>query len=107
LPLFFTKKEVFQWLIEGKKTIDIRKGNPHRGDTAVFQAGPKNLRMKIVRTQTGSLGEVVRQDNFGRIIPSAHDLGDAFVYVRGLYGGYDGVFTAYYVEPLKTALRFP
>ncbi len=102
LPLFMTKKEVFQWLKQGKKTIDIRKGKPRRGAIAVFQSGPHAVRFKIVGAQTGSLAEVVRQDNFLRVIPSADDLGDAFVYLRRLYAGYDGVFTAYYIEPLKT-----
>jgi ASC-1-like (ASCH) protein len=97
LPLLRTKKEVFEWLSEGKKTIDIRKGNPHRGETAVFEAGPHVLRLKIGRKESGRLTELVRSDNYRQVIPSAETLEDAIDYMRRLYGDYDGVFTAYYV----------
>ena len=98
MPLFFTKRTVFEWLQDGKKTIEIRKGNPCRGEVAVFQTGPKILRLKIIRKETGYLAEVMRIDNFRLIIPSAMTLSDAVVYVHGLYGVSGGVFTAYYLE---------
>ena len=53
------------------------------------------------RRKQGRLREVVRLDNFSLVIPSALILDDAFAYLRGLYVGYDGVFTAYYVVPLE------
>jgi ASC-1-like (ASCH) protein len=98
LPLLRTKMEVFQWLKEGKKTIDIRKGNPQRGEIAVFEAGPHVLRLKIVRKQSGCLTDLMRSDNYRQVIPSAGTLEDAIDYIRKLYGDYDGVFTAYYVQ---------
>jgi len=99
LPLLRTKKEVFEWLKQGKKTIDIRKGNPYRGEIAVFAAGPHVLRLKIAKRESGRLTDLVRLDNFRQVIPSAVVLGDAVDYLRRLYGDYDGVFTAYFVEP--------
>ena len=57
--------------------------------------------MKIIKRETGKLEEVVRSDNYQVVIPSALVLEDAVAYLRRLYGGYDGVFTAYYVEPLE------
>jgi ASC-1-like (ASCH) protein len=101
LPLLRAKKEVFEWLREAKKTIDIRKGNPQRGEIAVFEAGPHVLRLKIVRKQSGILTDLVRSDNYRQVIPSAGTLEDAFDYLRRLYGDCDGVFTAYYVEKPK------
>jgi ASC-1-like (ASCH) protein len=98
LPLFFTRKEVFEWLKTGKKTIDIRKGKPHKGQIAVFQVGPKILRMKITKKETGSLTQVMQSDNFRLVVPSATVIGDAVAYLHVLYGTYDGVFTAYYLE---------
>jgi hypothetical protein len=98
LPLLFAKKEVFVWLKEGKKTIDVRKGVPRFGDVAIFQSGPFSLTRKIIKTETGQLSEVVRADNFQQVIPSAIVLGDALAYLRGLYGDYNGVFTAYYIS---------
>ena len=102
MPLFRTKKEAFEWLTSSKKTIDVRKGNPHRGEVAVYLSGRKVLRMRIVKRETGKLGEVVRVDNYRLVIPSAVAIDDALVYLRGLYDGYDGVFTAYYVSLLES-----
>lgn len=96
MPLLFTKKEMFEWLKIGKKTIDIRKGSPHRGEVAVFQSGPNVLRLKIVKKEMGTLTEVMRSDNYRLVLPSAMTLDDAVADLRRLYGGYDGVFTAYY-----------
>ena len=75
LPLFFAKKEVFKWLVQNKKTIDIRKGNPKPGEIAVFQSGPHILRLKILKKEYGMLTEILRLDNFKAVIPSAMTLG--------------------------------
>ena len=56
--------------------------------------------MKIIKKETGRLEEVVRSDNYRLVIPSAVVVDDAVAYLRGLYDGYDGVFTAYYIVPL-------
>jgi hypothetical protein len=95
VPLFRTKKEPFEWLGSNKKTIDVRKGNPLDGEIAVYLSGRKVLRMKIIKRETGKLTDVVRQDNFRLVI-----LDDALDYLRGLYIGYEGVFSAYHVVPL-------
>ncbi len=101
MPLLYAKKEVFQWLKQGTKTIDVRKGTPLGGEFAVFQCGPEILKLHIVDRQFGKLAEVIRADNFLRVIPSADGWGDALAYLRGLYPGYDGVFTAYHLEECK------
>ena len=44
--------------------------------------------------------DVLRQDNFSGVVPSAAELGDAVNFLRRIYGVYDGVFTAYYISPL-------
>jgi hypothetical protein len=100
LPLFFAKKEVFHWLMSGQKTIDVRKGSPKSGDIAVFQSGPNVWRLKIVKTEVGLLSEILSLDNFKAVVPSAVELGDVVSYLERIYGVCDGVFTAYYVEPL-------
>jgi hypothetical protein len=105
LPLFFAKKEVFQWLSQGQKTIDVRKGNPKLGEIAVFQSGISILRLKIVKTECGQLTDILRLDNFKAVIPSAAIIGDAVSYLKGIYGVYDGVFTAYYVERVSVSKR--
>ena len=100
MPLFRTKKEAFEWIKSGQKTIDVRKGYPLRGEVAVYLSGRKVLRMKIVKEETGSLMEVLRLDNCKLVIPSALMLDDAVAYLSRLYVGYEGVFTAYYIAPL-------
>ncbi len=100
LPLFFAKKEVFKWLAQCQKTIDIRKGNPKPGDIAIFQSGPHTLKLNIKKKESGQLTEILRLDNYKKVIPSAVGLEDAVDYLRRIYGVYDGVFTAYHVEPL-------
>jgi hypothetical protein len=100
LPLLLAKKEVFIWLKDGKKTVDIRRGNPKPGEIATFQSGPHALKLRIVKSESGRLTEVIRSDNYRQVIPSAAGLGDAVAYLRGLYDDYDGVFTAYYLAPL-------
>jgi len=100
LPVFRTKKEAFEWLKTGKKTIDVRKGDPCRGEIAVYLSGRKVLRLKITKREIGRLEEVVRLDNYRLVIPSAVTVECAVAYLRQLYDGYDGVFTAYYVVRL-------
>ncbi len=100
LPLFFAKKEVFQWLSQGQKTIDVRKGNPKPGEIAVFQSGPRILRLKIVKKECGKLADILRLDNFKAVIPSAVVLEDAVGYLKEIYGFDGGAFTAYYVVSL-------
>jgi hypothetical protein len=100
LPWFLTKKDVFHWLMSGQKTIDVRKGKPKSGNIAVFQSGLTVWRMKIVKTEVGLLSEILLLGNFKAVIPSALELDDVFNYLKRIYGTCDGVFTAYYVEPL-------
>jgi ASC-1-like (ASCH) protein len=100
LPWFLAKKEVFHWLMSGQKTIDVRKGIPKPGEIAVFQSGSNALRLKVVKKEVGLFSEVLRLDNFKAVIPSALKLEDAVNYLERIYGVCDGIFTAYYVEPL-------
>jgi ASC-1-like (ASCH) protein len=97
LPSFLAKKEIFEWLKQGKKTIDVRKGNPQNGGNVLFVCGPYRLAMRIVGTQSGRLTDVIRQDNFRQVIPSAQSVDDALAYLRRIYGDCDGIFTAYTV----------
>jgi hypothetical protein len=88
LPWFLAKKEVFHWLMSGQKTIEVRK------------SGPNLWRLKIVKKEVGLISEILRLDNFKAVIPSALEPEDVVRYLRRIYGVCDGVFTAYYVEPL-------
>ena len=98
MPLFPVKKEVFEWVKAGSKTIDIRKGGARSGAVAVFQLGAHCLRLQITKKETGNLREIVRPDNFRSIIPTAENVDGAVEYLQRLYGDGDGLFTAYYLH---------
>lgn len=98
MPLLYVRKEVFVWLEQGKKKIDVRKGKGRRGEFAVFQCGPLILRLRIMRRESGKLNEIVRSDNYRQVIPSAVCLEDAIEYLQSVYATCNGIFTAYYVE---------
>jgi ASC-1-like (ASCH) protein len=102
LPLLYVRKEIFEWLKQGKKTIDVRKGKGRRGEFAVFQCGQNILRLKIVKRDFGKLGDVVRLDNYLQIIPTAVTVEDAIDYFQRLYAVCDGFFTAYHIQPSET-----
>ncbi len=104
MPLLRTKKEAFEWLKSGQKTIDVRKGKPQIGDVAIFVSGAYSLKLKIVAKETGKLTDVVRFDNYKRIIPVASNLEAAVAYICGLYSDCEGVFTAYHLEPLEASV---
>jgi hypothetical protein len=97
MPFFLAKKEVYVWLRDGKKTIDVRKGKPWEGNLAIFQSGPYQLRRSIVKKETGKLTEVITENNYRQVIPSAPDLQAALNYLHGIYGPCEGPFTAYYL----------
>jgi len=76
------KKEVFEWIITGKKTIELRRGKAKAGEQAVFQCGRKILRGKIVRTDEGNLLTLLQKIDFKQIIPTAHNVEEAKAYVK-------------------------
>ena len=98
-------KEIFLWLKDGRKTKDVRKGSGRQGEFAYFLSGPYKLKLKILKRESGSLEELVRLDNYWRIIPSAGSLDEAIDYFRNLYGGCDGVFTSYYLIADSTTVN--
>ncbi|MEM3551541.1 MAG: hypothetical protein QXV01_10680 [Candidatus Bathyarchaeia archaeon] len=95
MPLFIVKKEVFEWIKTGQKTVELRKGKAKAGDQAVFQCGRNILRGYIIRKDEGSLSTLLRNLNFKEIIPIANNVEGATAYVKRLYGTTEGTFTAY------------
>jgi len=89
------KKEVFEWIKTGQKTIELRKGKARAGDQAVFQYGKNILRGEIVRKEERSLSALLQKFNFKEIIPTANSPEEAKAYFKKLYGTTDGTFTAY------------
>ena len=101
VPLFMARKVVFRWLKAGTKTIDIRKGTQEKGDLAVFQSGANCVELLIVKKETGKLAEIITQENFRAIVPTARNLKDAADYLQAIYGTEEGIFTAYHLATRK------
>lgn len=97
LLTLLAKKEVYEWLKTGQKTIDVRRGKPRHGERVLFISGPHKLEMQIVDRQSGALSDLIRENNFRQVIPSAGSVDEAVNYLRRIYGDVDGVFTAYFV----------
>lgn len=101
--MLLAKKEVMQWLKEGKKTIDVRKGSCRSTDsTVVFMSGPHKITATVTKTITGKLCEVITEDNFRQVIPTAQTLQDAYAYLNGIYNACDDIYTAYYLTKIET-----
>lgn len=80
------KKEIFEWVRTGQKNIDLRRGKAKKGDEAVFQCGRRIVRGNITRREEGTLKDVLREDNYKKIIPIANSLEEAIDYLKRLYG---------------------
>jgi ASC-1-like (ASCH) protein len=52
LPLFIVKKEVFEWIRTGQKTIELRKGRAREDDRAVLQSG-RNIIKRLIQVKRG------------------------------------------------------
>ncbi len=101
MPLFLTRKEVYNWLKEGKKTIEIRKGKPSQGNTATFQTGKNHLRFTITKKETGKLTDLLTPNNYTQIIPTAQNRQQALNYIHQIYGTTQETYTAYHLTPQK------
>ena len=89
------KKEMFEWIKTGQKTIELRKGKAKAGDQAVFQCGRNILKGKIISKDEGNLSTLLHNLSFKEIIPTANSIEEATAYIKKLYGTTDGTFTAY------------
>jgi len=97
MPLFRTKREYFEWIKSGAKTIDLRRGKPKKGDVAVFLCGREVLRKKIILKKTGKLEDILTEENYRQVVPNSKSITDAMERVRSLFGTTDGEFTAYQI----------
>ncbi|MEM3618140.1 MAG: hypothetical protein QXK47_03590 [Candidatus Bathyarchaeia archaeon] len=93
--MFMVKKEVFEWIKTGQKTIELRKGKAKAGDHAVFQCGRNILIGKIIGKDEGNLATLLHNLNFKEIIPTANTVEEATAYIESLYGTTEVTFTAY------------
>lgn len=96
MPTFLTKKQVYDWIKRGDKTIDLRRGKQSKGDTIVFLSGHRQfVEGRIVKKQEGTLQELLNEDTYKKIVPIAKNLDEALVFIKEIYPLTDDLFTAY------------
>jgi ASC-1-like (ASCH) protein len=92
-----TKKEIYGWIEQGLKSVDIRRGEPKKGNVAVFVCGKTRLiRARILNKMEGELPYLLKHFGFRNVIPKANTLEEAMKYIEELYGTTTGTFTAYH-----------
>jgi ASC-1-like (ASCH) protein len=96
MPAFLTKKQVFEWIKAGEKTIELRSGKCLNGDRIAFLNGQGQcVKGRILWKREGRLEDVLNADTYRKIVPTAKSLDDALAFVRHIYPVSDGTFTAY------------
>jgi len=96
MPAFLTKKQIYDWITTGKKTIELRKGKSQKGDCILFLNGQRRCsKGRILRKREGKLDEVLNATTFMKIVPTAKTLNEAVAFIKQLYRSTDGIFTAY------------
>ncbi len=96
VPAFRTKKRFYDWVKTGEKTIELRKGKTQKGSGIAFLNGRGQcIKGRILRKREGKLDEVLNENTYRKIIPTAKTLGEAVEFIRQLYLSTEGTFTAY------------
>ena len=96
MPSFRTKKQVYEWVKTGEKTIELRKGKTQNGNYIAFLNGHRQcVKGRILRKREGKLDEVLNEATYRKIIPTAKTLDEAVEFIRQLYQSTEGTFTAY------------
>jgi ASC-1-like (ASCH) protein len=96
VPAFLIKKQVYDWVLTGEKTIELRKGKSQNGGRVAFLNGQRKcLKGRILRKREGKLEDVLNVATYRKIVPTAKTLDDAVEFIRQLYQSTDGTFTTY------------
>jgi hypothetical protein len=70
MPAFLTKKEVYEWIRSGEKTIELRSGKSMNGDSITFLNGRRQtVKARILRRQEGKLEELLTAATYRKIVP--------------------------------------
>lgn len=104
MPLFPVKKQVFEWIKENRKTIEIRRGKAKKGNEAVFRSGRRMVRRKIIETREGHLRYLLLHYGFKNVIPAVQTLEETLRFYRDLGHDINGMFTAYVLANEESTL---
>ena len=96
MPTFLTKKQVYDWVLTGEKTIELRKGKSQNGDRIAFLNSQRQcVKGRILRKREGKLEDVLNAATYRKIIPTAKTLDEAVEFIKQIYQTTEGTFTAY------------
>jgi ASC-1-like (ASCH) protein len=96
MPAFLTKKQVYDWITAGEKTIELRSGKSLNGGTITFLSGRRQtVKARILKKREGKLPEVLNAETYTKIVPTAKSLDEAVAFMKQIYDSTDGVFTTY------------
>jgi len=96
MPSFRTKKQVYEWIKTGDKTLELRKGKSRKGDAIIFLNGKgRFMKGRILRKREGKLEQLLNSTTYKSIVPTAKSLDEAFAFIRQIYPSSDGTFTTY------------
>jgi ASC-1-like (ASCH) protein len=96
MPAFLTKRQVYDWIRSGEKTIELRSGKSVKGDTITFLNGRcQTVKARILRKREGRLEDLVNTVTYRKIVPTAKSLDEAMAFVMGIYPLAEGTFTTY------------
>jgi hypothetical protein len=102
--MLLAKKEVYEWLKTGQKTIDIRRGKPRQGERVLFVSGPHRLEMQIVDRRSGALLDLICLDNFRQLFLCG-SVDEAVDYLRRIYGELTGFLRLFCHMLIRVLLR--
>jgi ASC-1-like (ASCH) protein len=96
MPAFLTKKEVYEWIRSGEKTIELRSGKSISGNSITFINGiGQTVKARILRKQEGKLEDLLNPVTYRKIVPKATSLDEALAFVKKIYPLTEGTFTMY------------
>lgn len=96
MPMFRVKKEVYEWIKNGDKTIELRRGTSRKGDAVTILNGKgKFMKGRILRKQEGKIDDLLNMATYKRIVPTAKNIDEALTFIRQIYPSLDGTFTTY------------
>jgi ASC-1-like (ASCH) protein len=96
------KKQVYEWIRSGEKTIELRSGKSVNGDSITFLNGRgQTVKARILRKQEGRLEDVLNAVTYRKIVPIAKSLDEALAFVKEIYPLADGTFTTYEFQLTK------
>ena len=96
VPAFLTKKQIYDWIKAGEKTIELRSGKSLNGENITFLNGRRQtVKGRILRKREGKFEDLLNAATYLKIVPVAKSLDEAVAFVKEIYPLTEGTFTAY------------